>query len=688
MTLLITSAILAALLTAGGAAPDSYGTIKYQSSPSAEPDTWGKIKQVAAIPAVAPAQHYYYLYGGHQPSWNGGGSGSGETKTVSYTYASPAITYAAPAAVEYHQPAPVQEVRYSSKWSHVSHDDALDAHRRAVEEHQRAHAEALRRLDDARRSHKVKVTQHSSSGHKQQDDDSGEKYAVRAYGTPQVVLHQSEGYNKVYTGPKVTREETEILHHDAISKLRGMSSLQKAIAAKGPAKADPNYREPSWSNSDSSDDSSDSNSGEKKYYYPQQVHVAAAPQEVTYQYYEQKPYTGPKVTREEAEYLHRDAIAKQKELIRKQAALIARGSDSSDDDDSSDETKDQDNAQLSHDQQKERALLAQQEAEVQAQILVAKQQGEHARIAGPIEGAYRDDWSSSEEGGNYQGGSHGGAGDSSESGESRKYAFVPVYHAPSVPAWGGHGGSAKQSSGEVYKYSGPKVTKEETERLHADAINKQRAIIAQHEAFVARQKTALETRYSYHKSSGDDSSESGGSKKGGYSYASGYYAAAPVAVPQTVNVVGPAVTNYVSGWAPASAYVSGSKSGSYVQKAGGVYSSGDSGESQHKKWEDAELARQDALVRAQIQLAKEQGAAAAADGKYWKSAASKSSGEAGGNSQYVYYRYAAPTFGYYAPAIPKQEKVVYAAPVHHVPSAVYVQSATSGNSGEDDGQKW
>jgi hypothetical protein len=71
---------------------------------------------------------------------------------------------------------------------------------------------------------------------------------------------------------------------------------------------------------------------------------------------------------------------------------------------------------------------------------IAKQQGEQAKAAGPIEGAYRDDWSSSEEGG--QGGSAGyvhvggyaagHAGGSSDSGEAGRYTFVPVYNAASV----------------------------------------------------------------------------------------------------------------------------------------------------------------------------------------------------------------------------------------------------------------
>jgi hypothetical protein len=207
-----------------------------------------------------------------------------------------------------------------------------------------------------------------------QDSSSSEEQTYRAYGVPQVVAHHSYGGSiKPYAGPKVTREQTEYLHRDAIEKQRGLIALGQAIAARGPAPADPNYKEPGvWgSGSDSSDDSSDSGEA-KRYYYSGGAAAggaAAGVQEVTHQYYEQKPWTGPKVTSAETEFLHRDAIALQKGLIRKQAELISRARDDSDD--SSYEEKGADDAQLNRDLQNEKALLARQEAEVQTYTMVS-----------------------------------------------------------------------------------------------------------------------------------------------------------------------------------------------------------------------------------------------------------------------------------------------------------------------------
>ena len=125
----------------------------------ATPGGW-KGHYAPAIHASSPAQHYYLLHGGQAASGGGGDSGSGEK--VYYYAAAPQYAQAAPAVqyVSTYQTQPVVTVDSGKWWKSGSSgekqsvSDHMDAHRRAVEEHQRAHAEALRRVEDARRSHK------------------------------------------------------------------------------------------------------------------------------------------------------------------------------------------------------------------------------------------------------------------------------------------------------------------------------------------------------------------------------------------------------------------------------------------------------------------------------------------------------------------------------------------------------
>ncbi|CAG0919578.1 unnamed protein product [Notodromas monacha] len=371
----------------------------------------------------------------------------------------------------------------------------------------------------------------------------------------------------------------------------------------------------------------------------------------------------PRVTRAEAEYLHRDAIAKQQEMIRQQAARL----DTSDE--SSYEGRAENEAQLNRDEHNEKALLARQDAEVQHQVQIAKAQGEQAKQPGAVEGFYRHV--------EYKDASGYSDSDSGSAEVNNKERPLPL--AAAVDYQQHH-----QQQHQQVAYQGPRVSKEETERLHADAIKKQKEIIAQHEAFIASHKAGFKT-YTYQQndqhqvpSSSDESQE----KKNNNNYLVGTY--------YPVNVVGPA---------PAAA-------APHITTA---YSTG-----QQQQRERAQLAEQDAEVRRQIQVAKEQGQFAAQEASFkyqnqqhqqagglaaavvskkgatvahyndehqqqYRPSSSAASVVVHHNTspvQYVYHRYARPTYTYAA-------VVPHASAVPQYQHQYFVKPSTSDDSGEE-----
>ncbi|CAG0919305.1 unnamed protein product [Notodromas monacha] len=333
--------------------------------------------------------------------------------------------------------------------------------------------------------------------------------AVQQTYTPVLSGHsQQQVVQTSYTGPIVSKEETEALHAEAIAAQKQIIAAQEAINNAGPAKAS-DAKSTSYSSGGYNTIAvAQGNSYQTSVPVHHQVVQVSAPIRPAFaiQPATQPPadyhlkasehsgatstYTGVKVSKEETEKLHADAIKKQQEIIAQQQRLIAQGAAAAGQQQTSHYQSQQSvggGAQqgFQHGTQSFSAQVSEQSpgGYLVAYTLPAAgiQQGS-AQVQQTGSLGYSASQQAASSSSNQQHVASSSSLGSSSTHQQSGYAVQVSQEGPGVAvnyALPSASISQPAASGVVTEYKGEKVTKEQTEQLHAEAIKRQQEFTQQ-----------------------------------------------------------------------------------------------------------------------------------------------------------------------------------------------------------------